>query len=65
MSQYVDKHIAKTVRLRTSLWQQIEDYRFDARFKTEAAAFRRLLEMGIAAVRAPPQTRDPDRRVPR
>ena len=41
----------KTVSLEESLWQQISDYRFDARIKSESEAVRRVIEAGLRALK--------------
>lgn len=44
-----DPIIRKTVSLPASLWQQIENFQFEARVKRDTQAVRRLIEMGLQA----------------
>lgn len=37
----------KMVSLPPHLWEAVEDYRFDRRYKTESEAIRRLVEAGL------------------
>jgi hypothetical protein len=47
----------KMVSLPPSLAEQVEDYRFENRLKTEADAIRRLLQLGLEAARGKPAHR--------
>lgn len=45
------------VSLPPALAEQVEDYRFENRLKTEADAIRRLLQLGLDAARGKPAHR--------
>jgi len=40
--------VKKLLEMPKELWDQIEEYRFAARFKTESEAMRNLLGLGLA-----------------
>lgn len=42
-----DKYVRKIVSIPVDIWEQIEDYRFQHRFKTESAAIRDLIARGL------------------
>jgi hypothetical protein len=44
-----DSTLRKTITLPTRLWQQIEDFQFEARVKRDTDAVRQLIEMGLQA----------------
>jgi metal-responsive CopG/Arc/MetJ family transcriptional regulator len=43
--------VRKLVSLQRSMLTAVEDFRFEHRIKTESEAIRRLIEMGLAAVK--------------
>ena len=45
-----DKYVRKLVSIPVDIWAQIEDYRFQNRFKTESAAIRDLLSRGLKSL---------------
>lgn len=47
-----DDKTRKLVTISKDLWAEIDDIRFEARFKTEADVMRYLLESGVRAHRA-------------
>lgn len=49
-----DKYVRKIVSIQRDLWEQIEDYRFKHRFKTESATIRDLLAKGLEAAESVP-----------
>ena len=46
-----DKYVRKIVSIPVDIWEQIEDYRFRHRFKTESAAIRDLLARGLQSLK--------------
>lgn len=49
MARPKSMHARKMISLPAELAQQVDDFRFRERIKTEAEAIRRLIEMGLAA----------------
>ncbi|MTK13711.1 MAG: hypothetical protein F8N39_17085 [Clostridiaceae bacterium] len=47
MNEETDPITRKTVSLPASTWQRIEDFQFAHRIKRDAAAIRRLIELGL------------------
>ena len=43
------------ISLPAELAEQVEDYRFSNRLKTEAEALRRLIQLGLEAAASPPK----------
>ena len=41
--------VRKLVSIPRDVWDQVEDYRFENRIKTESEAIRRLIELGLRA----------------
>ena len=54
MAATPDKYVRKLVSIPRDLWEQINDYRFKHRFKTESEAMRTLLAKGLEAAESVP-----------
>jgi metal-responsive CopG/Arc/MetJ family transcriptional regulator len=47
MSDVAERPVRKSVSLPASSWQQIDNFRFAKRIRTESEAIRRLVELGL------------------
>ena len=57
-----NKYVRKIVSIPRDLWEQIEDYRFKHRFKTESEAMRTLLAKGLESAGATKPKRKPPKK---